>query len=78
MEVLEYRYLLWKCTYLLRAWKSDRKTIGSWILSLADPDTLEEVQTVDPKKGAILSAAIKICSSSSSPNSWPVTQGKNR
>lgn len=29
-------------------------------ISLADPDTLEEVQTVDPTKGAILSAAIKM------------------
>ena len=29
-------------------------------ISLADPDTLEEVQTVDPMKGAILSAAIKM------------------
>lgn len=29
-------------------------------ISLADPDTLEEVQSVDPKKGAILSAAIKM------------------
>lgn len=29
-------------------------------ISLADPDTLEEVQTVDTKKGAIISAAIKM------------------
>lgn len=29
-------------------------------ISLADPDTLEEVEQVDPKKGAILSAAIKM------------------
>lgn len=29
-------------------------------ISLADPDTLEEVETVDPEKGAILSAAIKM------------------
>lgn len=29
-------------------------------ISLADPDTLEEVETVDPKKGAILSGAIKM------------------
>lgn len=29
-------------------------------ISFADPDTLEEIQNVDPKKGAILSAAIKM------------------
>jgi pantoate--beta-alanine ligase len=29
-------------------------------ISLADPDTLEEVESVDPKKGAVLSAAIKM------------------
>lgn len=29
-------------------------------ISLADPDTLEEVQTIDPKKGAIISGAIKM------------------
>lgn len=29
-------------------------------LSLADPDTLEEVQTVDERKGAVLSGAIKM------------------
>ncbi|KAL3492796.1 hypothetical protein BJX62DRAFT_100573 [Aspergillus germanicus] len=39
---------------------SERANFEVDYISLADPDTLEEVETVDPAKGAILSGAIKM------------------
>ncbi|KAL2853579.1 hypothetical protein BJX68DRAFT_233215 [Aspergillus pseudodeflectus] len=39
---------------------SERAKFEVDYISLADPDTLEEVETVDPAKGAILSGAIKM------------------
>lgn len=38
----------------------ERAQIEVDYFSLADPDTLEEIESVDPSKGAILSAAIKM------------------
>ena len=38
----------------------ERARIEIDYFSLADPDTLEEIETVDPSRGAILSAAIKM------------------
>jgi pantoate--beta-alanine ligase len=39
---------------------SERANFEVDYISLADPDTLEEIETVDPAKGAILSGAIKM------------------
>ncbi|KAL2830869.1 hypothetical protein BDW59DRAFT_170013 [Aspergillus cavernicola] len=39
---------------------SERALFEVFYISLADPDTLDEVGTVDPAKGAILSGAIKM------------------
>jgi pantoate--beta-alanine ligase len=39
---------------------SERANFEVDYISLADPDTLEEMETVDPAKGAILSGAIKM------------------
>lgn len=40
--------------------KNERALFEVDYISLADPDTLEEVETVDPNKGAILSGAVKM------------------
>lgn len=40
--------------------KTERALFEVDYISLADPDTLDEVETIDPKRGAILSVAVKM------------------